>query len=220
MSAATSLLGPASPDAGLYAEVTRLARQTPDLLDDMIVLYSAVGLALFAAVMVAAWWLARGAGDATMARALAAPVVVVAVYGVNTMLKGAVHEIRPCRAIPGSFTLEKCPSAGDWSFPSNHAAIAFAAAAALWAVNRWLGAAGTVAAVLMAASRVWVGVHYPHDVAVGAIVGLALAAPLTVAVGKASPIVRRARGGRLRFLLSARPPTAGASQGRSSLEHT
>ncbi|SNS74489.1 phosphatase PAP2 family protein [Actinomadura mexicana] len=205
MSAAASLLGPASFDTGLYTEVTRLARRSPDLLDDTIALYSAGGLVLFAIAMVAAWWLARRADGATMARALTAPLVVVVLYGVNTMVKGTVHEARPCQAIPGSFTLESCPPTGDWSFPSNHAAIAFAAATALWAVNRRLGAAVMVAAVLMAASRVWVGVHYPHDVAVGAVIGTVLAAPLTLAAGRTAPLVERARTGRLRPLLSARP---------------
>ncbi|MGI5200458.1 phosphatase PAP2 family protein [Spirillospora sp. CA-108201] len=207
MSPVMSLLGPDSPDAGLYTEITRLARNSPDILDDVIAVYSAAGLALFAVAMAAAWWLARRADCGTMARALAAPLVVVAAYGVNTMVKGVVHETRPCRAIPGSFALESCPPASDWSFPSNHAVIAFAAATALWAVNRWLGAAGMAAAVVMAASRVWVGVHYPHDVAAGAVVGLVLAAPLTVAAARTSPLVERARAGRLRSLLSARPAT-------------
>ncbi|WP_242903606.1 phosphatase PAP2 family protein [Actinomadura terrae] len=206
MSVALSLLGPHAFDAGLYGEVIRLAGRSPRVLDDAIALYGAAGLALFAVIMVAGWWLARAADGATMARALAAPAVVALVYGTNTLFKGVVRESRPCRAIPGSITLEKCPSAGDWSFPSNHAAIAFAAAAALWAVNRWLGLLGSVAAVLMAAARVWVGAHYPHDVAVGALVGLVLAAPLTVAAGRTAPLVERARTGRLRFLLSA--PTA------------
>ncbi|WP_433466480.1 phosphatase PAP2 family protein [Spirillospora sp. CA-128828] len=205
MSAAVSLLGPASFDAGLYTEVTRLARHSPDLLDDMIAFYSATGLVLFAVAMAAAWWRARRADGITMARALAAPLVVVVLYGVNTMVKVAFHEIRPCQAISGSFTLESCPPAGDWSFPSNHAVIAFAAATALWAVNRRLGAAVMVAAVLMAASRVWVGVHYPHDVGAGAFVGLVLAAPLVLAAGRTAPLVERARAGRLRPLLAARP---------------
>ncbi|WP_245872202.1 phosphatase PAP2 family protein, partial [Streptomyces alboverticillatus] len=54
--------------------------------------------------------------------------------------------------------------------------IAFAAAAALWLVDRRLGALAVPAALAMAASRVWIGVHYPHDVALGALVGIALAA--------------------------------------------
>ncbi|MEU6896115.1 phosphatase PAP2 family protein, partial [Streptomyces sp. NPDC046557] len=72
----------------------------------------------------------------------------------------------------------------DWSFPSNHSALAAAAAVALLYVSRRLGAAALTAAVLMAASRVWVGVHYPHDALAGFLIGALVAA-------SAATIVRR-----------------------------
>ena len=51
------------------------------------------------------------------------------------------------------------------SFPSSHAAMAAAAAMVLPPVVM-------PAAALMAASRVYLGVHYPSDVAAGVLVGL------------------------------------------------
>lgn len=55
------------------------------------------------------------------------------------------------------------------SFPSSHAATAFAAAAALATViPRWLA---YVAAVAMAATRPFLGVHYPSDSLAGALIG-------------------------------------------------
>ncbi|NEC92348.1 phosphatase PAP2 family protein, partial [Streptomyces sp. SID12501] len=53
----------------------------------------------------------------------------------------------------------------------NHAAIAAAAAVALLFVSRRLGTVAAVAAAAMAASRVWVGAHYPHDAVAGVVVG-------------------------------------------------
>lgn len=191
-------------DGGLYRDVTEEARHAPWLLNDTVSTWSAFGLALFAVLMVMAWWRARRADAPMMARALAVPLVVVAVYGVDMVVKSLVREERPCRSLPGSFTLESCPASGDWSFPSNHSVIAFSAAAALWLVDRRLGAVAALAAVAMAASRVWVGVHYPHDVAAGALLGVALAVPLTLLATRAAPWVERARKGRLRpFLLTS-----------------
>ncbi|MDT0448620.1 phosphatase PAP2 family protein [Streptomyces hesseae] len=188
-------------DGGLYTAITRDARHAPWLLNDTVSTWSAFGLALFAALMLTAWWLARRSDSPMMARALATPLVVAMVYGVDMVVRVAVREDRPCRSIPRSFTLESCPARGDWSFPSGHAVIAFATAAALWLVERRLGAVAVLAAAAMGASQVWIGAHYPHDVAAGALTGVVLAAPLTVLATRGAPWVERARKGRLRRLL-------------------
>jgi undecaprenyl-diphosphatase len=62
------------------------------------------------------------------------------------------------------------------SFPSTHAAGAFAAAFGLSRVMPQWGIAGWILASLVAFARVYVGVHYPFDVLGGAIVGLSAAA--------------------------------------------
>ncbi|MGW0860600.1 phosphatase PAP2 family protein, partial [Streptomyces sp. NPDC002690] len=134
-----ALDGP-SVDGSLYTSVNRLARHAPAWLDHLLSGWSGYGLGLFALLMVLAWWRARAAGDdVRIARALAAPVVVCVVFLVDTGIKNAFHELRPCRALH-AVTLEACPPPGDWSFPSNHATIAAAAAAALWLVDRRLAA--------------------------------------------------------------------------------
>jgi undecaprenyl-diphosphatase len=68
-----------------------------------------------------------------------------------------------------------CPPAGDYSFPSNHAVLAGAVAAALVLVDRRLGLISAIAALVTAASRVWIGQHYPHDVAAGLALGAVVA---------------------------------------------
>ncbi|MGW6916623.1 phosphatase PAP2 family protein [Kitasatospora sp. NPDC054939] len=194
---------------GLYTRVVGWADAAPGWLDELVRLWSALGLTLFAVLMVLAWWRARGAGPVVMARVLASPLVVVAAYGVNSALKGLVEEVRPCAQLLVGGTLESCPPAGDWSFPSNHSVTAFAAATALGCVDRRLGRVAAVAAVLMALSRVWVGVHYPHDVLIGSLVGVLVALPLTLVAGRAAPLVERARAGSLRPLLGAGAAAAG-----------
>lgn len=190
-------------DDGWYTWVTRLARDAPGPVDTAVRLWSDYGLGLFAVLMVLAWWRARPAGGARSSVALAAPFVVVAAFAVNDAAKAAVHEQRPCQSLH-VLTVEACPALGDWSFPSNHAAIAAAAAVALLLGDRLLGALAVPAALLMAASRVWVGAHYPHDVLAGLAVGAVVALVLTLLARRAAPLVDRLGRTRLRPLVAAR----------------
>lgn len=194
----------ADVDGSLYTRVTDLAARAPGFIDRLVADWTDYGLAVFAVLMLGAWWYARGQSTGRMAQALLAPVVVVLVYAVNDGIKSVVHEQRPCQTLPGSYTIEACPGAGDWSFPSNHAVIAAAAATAVFLVHRALGWVAAVAALAMAASRVWVGVHYPHDVLVGLLLGIAVAWPLTVAAGRAAPAVERLRTSRWRVAVARR----------------
>lgn len=86
------------------------------------------------------------------------------------VLKPLVGRLRPCHALEGVRLLVHC--GGRNGFPSNHAANAAAAAAALgffFPRTLWL----TVPlALLVAWSRVYVGVHYPGDVGAGLLLGL------------------------------------------------
>lgn len=201
-------------DGGLYTRVIGWANGAPSWLDQLVKAWSDLGLGLFAAFMLYAWWKARGADSAVMARVLASPLIVVAAYAVNSVLKSLVAENRPCQQLPTSVTLEACPGTGDWSFPSNHSVIAFAAAVALWFAFRGLGRIAGVAAVLMAASRVWIGVHYPHDVVVGALVGVLVAIPLAALAARAAQLVDRARSGPVGPFLGAGPVPAMDLQNR------
>ncbi|MFF1401215.1 phosphatase PAP2 family protein [Streptomyces sp. NPDC058287] len=194
--------GGASVDGGLYSWVTGLAHSTPHAVNALVSGWSDYGLALFAVLMIVAWWRARGEGGVRMARVLASLVIVVVAYVANSVLKSAVDEQRPCRTLH-TVTVEACPALGDWSFPSNHAVIAAAAAVTLLLADRRIGLVAVPAAVLMGASRVWIGVHYPHDVAVGLAVGATLALLLTPLATRAAPQVDRLRTTRLRPLVSA-----------------
>ena len=60
----------------------------------------------------------------------------------------------------------------DFSFPSNSVAACFGIAAAVFTFNKKLGLALFVLVGVLAFSRVYVGVHYPSDVVMGAIIGI------------------------------------------------
>ncbi|WP_330295242.1 phosphatase PAP2 family protein [Streptomyces sp. NBC_00503] len=190
-------------DGPAYLDVVDLAHRAPGWLDSLITGWSAYGLGAFALLMLIAWWQARRAGTPAAVTALAVPLVTVLAFAVDSLLKPAVREDRPCRQLHAA-TLEACPAPGDWSFPSNHAAIASAAAFALLLVSRRLGLIALAGAILMAASRVWVGVHYPHDVLIGFAVGALVALLATWAVRrKQSALATRLGHGPLRPLLAA-----------------
>ncbi|SEE44451.1 undecaprenyl-diphosphatase [Streptomyces sp. 2131.1] len=190
-------------DGSAYLKITDLADRAPGWVDSLITSWSAYGLGVFALLMLVAWWQARRAGTPTAVTALAVPLVTVLAYGVNCLLKLAVHEDRPCDQLHVA-TLEACPAPGDWSFPSNHAALASAAAVALLLVSRRLGIIALAAAIPMAASRVWVGAHYPHDVLGGLLVGALVAFLSTWPVRRRQDAIAvRLKGGPLRPLLAA-----------------
>ncbi|MGW4646340.1 phosphatase PAP2 family protein [Kitasatospora sp. NPDC004289] len=190
-------------DGALYLDVTALAHRAPYAVGETVAAWSAYGLVVFAVLMLIGWWRARRAAAPVMAVALAAPVIVVAAFALDTALKSVLREPRPCQVLPAGATLEACPAAGDWSLPSNHTVIAFAAAAVLWRCDRRLGALAGTAAVAMGASRVFVGVHYPHDVLAGALIGTALGLLLAGAARLGAPLVTTLRSGRLRTLVGA-----------------
>ncbi|WP_443047921.1 phosphatase PAP2 family protein [Streptomyces sp. NBC_00252] len=190
-----------SIDGEAYTDVVDSAHHAPGWFDSAVSVWSTYGLAVFAVLMVVGWWRARRVGAEAAMTALAVPVVVVAAFGIDSLLKSAVRESRPCQSLR-VVTLEACPAQGDWSFPSNHATIAAAAAVALFFVSRRLGAVAAVAALAMALSRVWVGVHYPHDVVAGVAVGALLAfGAMALLRRRPESLARRITAGRLRPLL-------------------
>jgi membrane-associated phospholipid phosphatase len=90
----------------------------------------------------------------------------------NLVLKPLAGRQRPARStdhpVPESRRVRQPTSR---SFPSGHAASAFAFATAMGQAVPSLRLPVYVAAVAVAYSRVHTGVHYPSDVAIGAVVG-------------------------------------------------
>lgn len=89
----------------------------------------------------------------------------------NVTIKPLVARARPWVVMEGFTALvaEHDPN----SFPSGHSCSAFAFAAALWVTLpwKWARVAALLSAVVMAFSRLYVGVHFPSDVLTGVLIG-------------------------------------------------
>lgn len=167
-------------DTSLYKDINRFAIHTT-WLHGFMKLYASDGVGLFAVLVLAGWWLARYQPDAPRAVAASvwAAIGTVVAVGLNQPLVSAVHRARPYVALANVEVLVS--RSHDFSFPSDHAVTAGAATAGLWIIayygshaTRWLAAVGTVLAMLLAFSRVYVGAHYPGDVAAGLLYGAAI----------------------------------------------
>ena len=98
----------------------------------------------------------------------------------NKLLKPLFDRTRPYYVLDYEPLI---PPVGDASFPSGHTAVSFAAATAIYAINKKWGIAAYAFAVLMGFSRLYLGVHFPLDVFCGAIVGT-VAAKLVLFLAK------------------------------------
>ena len=94
----------------------------------------------------------------------------------NKMLKPLFDRTRPYYVLDYEPMI---PPVGDASFPSGHTAVSFAAATAIYAINKKWGIAAYIFAAVMGFSRLYLGVHFPLDVVCGAVVGV-IAAKLVI----------------------------------------
>lgn len=159
--------------ADWFRSINDFARATP-ALHTPARLFAQYGVVLFAAALLWSWWLARRDGDlAKVSAALWAPVGALIALGINQFLVHAFAEPRPYTVLP--HTLVLVARSTDFAFPSDHATMAGAVAVGVLVVNRGLGLLTAGLAVLMAATRVYVGAHFPLDVVAGLVVGATLA---------------------------------------------
>lgn len=103
-------------------------------------------------------------------------ILIVAVFSADFLAAGLRHifgRIRPCHALEGARVLVGC--GGSFSFPSGHATNITAAMVFLTARYRRYAVIFLPIAFVISYSRVYVGVHYPLDVAGGAFLGAAVA---------------------------------------------
>jgi len=135
------------------------------------------------------WKLTAGSGFAAAASAFVANFVIHSIWD------------RP-RPYETHAISHPWSTATDASFPSDHASVSLAIAFAVLGFDATAGALLLIAAVLIAAGRVFIGAHYPGDIlaslvvaAVAAIIVVRLARPLVAVVVRlvervSDPLVR------------------------------
>ena len=100
------------------------------------------------------------------------------------LFKNVFQRLRPCHepALEGLVHLVNNKCGGQYGFISSHAANTFGVAflALLWIRKRWFTAVMLLWALLVAYSRIYLGVHYPGDVLVGGLWGAGCGALLFV----------------------------------------
>ena len=107
----------------------------------------------------------------------------------NVFLKNVIARPRPYEVIEGLTALIPYPT--DYSFPSGHTTASFACALILLRLlPRKYGIPALILAILIAFSRLYVGVHYPTDVVGGIVVALAGSSLALILLSK-----REKRGG-------------------------
>jgi len=114
--------------------------------------------------------------------------VVLLVLGValsdqicNTVVKPLVGRMRPCNVLDNVRLLVNCTK--SLSFPSSHATNIFTGTLILSYIYRRLQIPLMIIAILVAYSRIYVGVHYPLDVLMGILLGV-LCALITISIYK------------------------------------
>ena len=161
-------------DRNLYRATNRLADHT-GWAHGVVRFYAKDGIVVFAVLLLAAWFgLTSLTPIQSVAKAVWAGSGALLALAINQPIGSAISRARPYTTIANMHLL--VDKTKDFSFPSDHATIADAVAAGVLLVNRRLGIVAIVAALAMAFARVYVGAHYPGDVAAG----LALGATVTV----------------------------------------
>lgn len=131
--------------------------------------------------------LLAGFGGPTGRRAAVTGMVAVGLTSgvVNQGFKRLFHRDRPLRVDEDLNRHVRMPT--STSFPSGHSASAFAFAQSVSDTMPWTGIGLRILATAVAYSRIHTGVHYPADVAAGALIGMGIGQTTADLVSKRWP---------------------------------
>lgn len=94
--------------------------------------------------------------------------MLIARFGITNLIRFLYPRPRPFE----TYNINILITNNGFSFPSGHAALFFAMAAAIYFYNKKWGLLFFAAALVMGIARIVAGIHYPSDILAGAIVGI------------------------------------------------
>lgn len=171
------------------------------VLDGLMTILTVMGISFVMAAFAVFLWM-RGRKDI----AIDYIVLIALVSILAEAVKIVTNRDRPIDALPDVNTISilGLTSASGPSFPSGHAARAFAVAALLtFGRGPRLCGVGLVLAACIALSRAYLGLHWPSDIVLGALLGV-VGALLLRSYARPDSSYARARMRLIRLL--ARPP--------------
>ncbi|KXY78597.1 undecaprenyl-diphosphatase [Bacillus anthracis] len=149
----------------IFRAINDLGKQY-SFLNPAIVFLAEYMVYIFALIIFAYWFTGSRKSRMMVIQAMVA-FVIAEVIG---KIAGEFHlNYQPFAVLPDVNKL--VDHAVDNSFPSDHTILFFSICFSFWLVRKRTGWLWLILALCVAISRIWVGVHYPFDVAVGALIG-------------------------------------------------
>ncbi|MFJ8218607.1 undecaprenyl-diphosphatase [Bacillus cereus] len=149
----------------IFRAINDLGKQYSFLNSTMVCL--AEYMVYILALIIVAYWFTGSRKSRTMVIQAMVAFVIAEVIG---KIAGKFHlNYQPFAVLPDVNKL--VDHTVDNSFPSNHTILFFSICFSFWLVRKKTGWLWLILAFCVAVSRILVGVHYPFDVAVGALIG-------------------------------------------------
>jgi membrane-associated phospholipid phosphatase len=165
-------------DVSIFHALNNLCGSSP-VLDRVVTHVEFLKGSLFMGIVGLMWYWP----DKKMAQRREIILTIILAVAVSLVLNRVLSMLVPYRDRPmysigvNAPTFPWHPDLENWSsFPSDNATYLFAIAAGFWLLSRWLGLFFGIFAGFAALARVYLGIHYPGDVLVGALIGITTSA--------------------------------------------
>jgi undecaprenyl-diphosphatase len=150
------------------------------------VVFIAEYMVIFLVIAVLTFWITRVNKNRIMMICGSITFVIAEILG---KIAGNIHSnLQPFAEL--SSVNQLIEKAVDNSFPSDHTILFFSFCVTFWIFRGARGFIWILLALLVGISRIWVGVHYPADIMVGAIISICTAIIVCRVVPKLSIIQR------------------------------